>query len=288
MDISVIMSGLPGKMATLVAETIAKRESLEDKNYMGLYGTGLTGENQPDKCSILDREIYLHPPQEHDRTLETIRRITDPTILKIIVDYTHPDAVNKNAELYCEHNLPFVMGTTGGDRKALEQVVLDSGNIAVISPNMAKSIVLFQAMMEYAAQTFPGALQDFTLGIAESHQATKKDTSGTAKAMVSYFNKLGISFKVEDIKMFREPEVQRAMGVPEQYLSGHGWHSYDVLSEDKTVFLGFKHNVNGRQVYADGTIDAIRFLARKVAHPEHGFRIKEGKVYSMIDVLKGN
>ena len=40
------------------------------------------------------------------------------------------------------------------------------------------------------------------------------------------------------------------------------------------------HNINGRQVYVDGTIDAIKFLARKVEKGEKG-------LYSMIDVLRG-
>lgn len=34
----------------------------------------------------------------------------------VAVDYTHPTAVNGNAELYAKHGLNFVMGTTGGDR----------------------------------------------------------------------------------------------------------------------------------------------------------------------------
>lgn len=34
----------------------------------------------------------------------------------VVVDYTHPDAVNSNAEFYAKKGLNFVMGTTGGDR----------------------------------------------------------------------------------------------------------------------------------------------------------------------------
>ena len=39
------------------------------------------------------------------------------------------------------HGLPFVMGTTGGDRAALMEVTRDSGTYAVIAPNMCKQIV---------------------------------------------------------------------------------------------------------------------------------------------------
>ena len=153
---------------------------------------------------------------------------------------------------------------------------------AVIAPNMAKQIVAFQAMMEYAADTFPDVFKGYTLQIRESHQKGKADTSGTAKAMIGYFNRLGIPFSKDQIRMERDPEVQRSeWGVPEAYLSGHGWHTYALRSEDGTVFFEFTHNVNGREIYARGTVDAIHYLAKKVNEGA------KGRVFSMIDVLKG-
>ena len=82
--------------------------------------------------------------------------------------------------------------------------------------------------------------------------------------------------------MIRDTEIQkRRLGVPDEYLSGHGWHTYTLVSGDQTVKFQFIHNVNGREVYASGTIDAVRFLACKV---QEGIK---GKVFSMIDVLRG-
>lgn len=37
----------------------------------------------------------------------------------VLVDYTLPQVLNGNAEFYCQNKLPFVMGTTGGDRDKL-------------------------------------------------------------------------------------------------------------------------------------------------------------------------
>ena len=37
----------------------------------------------------------------------------------VVVDYTLPSAVNDNARFYIGAGVPFVMGTTGGDREAL-------------------------------------------------------------------------------------------------------------------------------------------------------------------------
>jgi len=174
------------------------------------------------------------------------------------------------------------MGTTGGNRQLLEDTVIASSISAVIAPNMAKQIVGFQAMMEYTAKTFPDLFKGYSLEIKESHQKEKADTSGTAKAMVQYFNSLGLPFTQEEINKERDPEIQKnVLGIPEEYLSGHGWHTYSIDSNDKTVNFEFTHNINGRDVYAMGTLDALIYLATKV---QEGV---QGKVFTMIDVLKG-
>jgi len=100
--------------------------------------------------------------------------------------------------------------------------------------------------------------------------------------MVRYFNRLGIPFTDEQIAMERDPQVQSSRwGVPEQYLTGHGWHTYTLVSADKTVRFEFTHNINGRDIYVQGTLDALLYLEKKLAA---GAR---GKLYTMIDVLKG-
>jgi 4-hydroxy-tetrahydrodipicolinate reductase len=174
------------------------------------------------------------------------------------------------------------MGTTGGDRERLMETLGAAALPAVIAPNMAKQIVGFQAIMEYAAREFPGLFSGYSLEIRESHQQGKADTSGTAKAMVQYFNRMGVSFAPEDILRERDPERQRRQwGVPEAHLKGHAWHTYTLVSADETVTFSFTHNVNGREVYALGTLDALVFLEKKIREKE------PARVYSMIDVLKG-
>lgn len=261
--IKVMIAGLPGKMATLVAEYVEKAEDMDLMSFALSEEAG--------KLQIGDTEIFQIALDWHQNRLKELSP-------DVIVDFTQPKSVNRNAELYCQCEIPFVMGTTGGDRDSLTKTVEQSNISAVIAPNMAKQIVAFQAMMEYAAENFPDVFEGYSLKISESHQASKADTSGTAKAMVKYFNKLGISFAEDQILKIRDPETQRKNGVPEKYLNGHGWHTYTLQSEDGTVFFRFAHNVDGRAVYALGTLDGIRFLN------EH--KDEKGKVFSMIDVLK--
>ena len=59
---------------------------------------------------------------------------------------------------------------------------------------LGMQVVAFQAMMEMMAQQFPGAFSGYNLAVTESHQRTKADTSGTAKAVVASLQKLGLDF----------------------------------------------------------------------------------------------
>ena len=272
--IKVMVNGLPGNVSRIVAAQI-----LQDKRFE-LVPYSLTGpEIQESDFVIKSVKVKLIQPDNRKSRVEKIIKSNEGVLS---VDYTHPSAVNSNAELYCDCGLPFVMGTTGGDRVKLEETVVSSSIAAVIAPNMAKQIVGFQAMMAYAADTFPGLFKGYSLEIRESHQEGKADTSGTAKAMVGYFNELGVSFSEDQILKIRDPEVQKTRwGIPEQHLAGHGWHTYTLVSEDQTVRFEFTHNVNGRMVYTLGTLDALQFLSAKV---EAGVN---GKMFTMIDVLKG-
>ncbi len=272
--IKVMVNGLPGNMASAVVQ-----HALNDNRFK-LITQSLTGPEVTKIATIVDSVAFtLIKPQDRDQVIVDIKESNGPFIS---VDFSLPPAVNSNAEFYCKHNLPFVMGTTGGDRDLLTDTLLESSIPAVIAPNMAKQIVGFQAMMEYAAQTFPNLFAGYTLEIIESHQQGKADTSGTAKAMVKYFNSLGMPFTETDIIKERDPETQQSVwGIPAEFLQGHGWHTYALTSGDKTVRLEFTHNVNGRDVYALGTLDAVLYLDKKV---KAGV---QNKIFSMIDVLMG-
>jgi 4-hydroxy-tetrahydrodipicolinate reductase len=274
-NIKVMVNGLPGDMASNVV-----KHTLSDDRFE-LIPYSLTGPEITETEKVIDSvSIRLIQPENRDKAISTLK---EKEGFFLSVDFTLPPAVNSNADFYCKHALPFVMGTTGGDRQALEDTVHNSSISAVIAPNMAKQIVGFQAMMEYASNTFPSLFEGYDLEIKESHQRGKADTSGTAKAMVKYFNSLGVPYGEDDIDKVRDPDVQTSVwGIPEDFLSGHGWHTYRLRSNDKTVVFEFTHNVNGRDVYAQGTVDALIYLADKI---KEGI---QGKVFTMIDVLKGN
>lgn len=264
----VMVNGLPGKMASKIVEHI------QSNNRLCLVPFSLTG---PEIDSSSHSNIELIRPTDREYKMKNIINDYSPFIT---VDYTHLNAVNSNADFYCKNKLPFVMGTTGGDIEVLEEIVKNSKISAVIAPNMAKQIVAFQAMIKYASENFPEAFKGYSLEIKKSYQRGKVDTNGTTKAMIEYFDKLGIPFTKERVITTKDIAEQLELGIPDNALIGYGWHTYTLKSGDGVLFQ-FTYNVNRKDVYTEGTIDAVNYLDKKVKEGN------KGKIYSMIDVLSG-
>ncbi len=271
-----MINGLPGNVATTMAKA-----ALEDHRFE-LVPYSLTGQDIAQKTvTIGSQEIRLVKPDTRD---EIISDILGQAPGLIAVDYTHPSAVEGNLTFYSTNGIPFVMGTTGGDTEKLAALLARGNTPAVIAPNMAKQIVGFQTMMDYAAKTFPDLFKGYSLTVKESHQQAKADTSGTAKAMVGYFKDLGMDFEVDQIRRERDPQTQeREWKIPKEHLDGHAWHTYTLTSPDQTVCFEFTHNINGRQIYVDGTFDAVIFLRKALAAGTAGSRM-----FTMMDVLNTN
>ena len=266
MDVAIMMNGLPGAMGREIAEAALRRG-------VRLAPFALTGPGFGGEVTVGAVTVRLYEPADRAALAARVAAEFPRAGSLVAVDFTHPSAVNGNAAWYASLGLPFVMGTTGGDRPALLRDTAAAGVFAVIAPNMCKQIVALQAALAQMAKDFPGSFSGYALSVAESHQATKADTSGTAKAVADTLAALtGAPFDHADIARVREPAAQLAGGgaahtgvapVPEAALGGHAFHTYRLAAEG--IEFQIRHNVSGRATYAEGTIDAVRFLARQVA-----------------------
>jgi len=211
-DIYVMMNGLPGNMGKEVAAAcIRKGFKIAPYSLTGskTEQTEIDVDDQESGSTSFRVSLIKEGDPGADEAIEKMKREFGKSL--ICIDYTHPSAVSSNAEFYAKHKLNFVMGTTGGDRKRLKETTEKSGVYAVIAPNMGKQIVALQTAIEYMAREFPGSFEGYELSVTESHQSTKADTSGTAKALSKDFSALiGTKFDTEnDIKMIRDEEGQK-------------------------------------------------------------------------------
>lgn len=287
-DVYVMVNGMPGPMATAAAEACLRKG-------LKLSPVAITGPDvEPGTIVVYDtvtkrsanvRLIPSSKVEEIESAIEGLQvAVQSQNQFLLAIDFTHPSAVNENCRLYIRSNVPFVMGTTGGDRAQLLRDVQDAQHVCVIAPNMGKQIVAMQSALENLATQYPGAFAGYKLQVTESHQKTKADTSGTAKAVIASIKQLtnDESFTDDNITMIRQDEESIQFGVPPEALNGHAFHTYTLTSPDGSVQFQLQHNVVGRTVYAEGTADAVKFLAKKLRESS----LKGRHLYNMIDVLE--
>jgi len=268
--IKIAMAGLPGKMSASIAELAIESNGIE------LADLALTGPGVIPEQVIGNKKIALISVEDKESFFSEIKN----SGVDIIVDFSHPSAVSGNVTEYTQRKIPFILGTTGGDYEKAESQVINSQTPAIIAPNMALPIVAITAMFEMCSSEFPGVFSKYNLSVKETHQEGKADTSGTAKALISLLQKTGAQFKEDDLNLCRDSEIQKnEWGIPEEHLSGHAFHTYDLFNSDKSAHFSFSHNVLGRKIYSEGTLDAVRFLASRLDD-------KVTRSYNMIDVLK--
>jgi 4-hydroxy-tetrahydrodipicolinate reductase len=271
-DIYVMVNGMPGPMATAAAEACLRKG-------LKLSPIAMTGPDMvPCSIDVFDTvtqtkaNVRLIPSsnvEEIESSLAGVKEAAGPKGL-LAIDY----------RFYVKNDIPFVMGTTGGDRELL--LADCEGHSCVIAPNMGKQIVAMQAALEDLATKYPAAFEGYKLHVRESHQVTKADTSGTAKAVIDSIKKLSADtdYTVDDVVLIRDEEAALQFGVTENAMKGHAFHTYTLTSPDGSVEFQLKHNVAGRTVYAEGTADAVKFLAKKLRTED------TGKIYTMVNVLE--
>lgn len=258
--IPVLVSGLPGKMATLVAEALVQNEHFDLLPY-----AMTSARHRRTHLDFGEHRVHLIDYCPFDRRPGTIA-----------VDFTTPQSAVMNAIHYTHLRVPFVMGTTGGDRQELENLVRNSEICAVIAPNMAIEVVEVQDELQRLIETSPDHFQGWRMRIQESHQAAKRDVSGTARAFQTQLERLGAIMDGE-IESIRDPEVQRQLGI--QNLDGHAYH-WITLTSPQGETREFRTAIEGRQPYVEGTLAAIRFLAEQTRNGSIG------EVFTMSHVIK--
>lgn len=218
-------------------------------------------------------DVAIIYPENNAHMQSILTHIKEDVGPFIVIDFTAPDAVISNATAYIETDTPFLMGTTGGDRALLGEMVRASRIPAVIAPNMVSQIVMLASMLLWAGQTYDKPLLGWTLKIKESHQAKKKDPSGTGIAFAKLFTEMGAKIDVTDLEQFisvRDREGSLKMNVPEEFLDGHGFHTYSMIDPTGTLSIKLEHNVLGREAYGPNVVKCVHFLRQKMMQGETG------------------
>lgn len=193
--------------------------------------------------------------------LEHIIFLTKPDV---VIDFSNPEAVIKNAQIFSKFKVNIVVGTTGfskiGQRR-LRVYAKRYHNGIVFAPNITLGVNVLMFLSNLTANI----LNDYDFEIMEMHHKNKKDSpSGTAKKIAGEVSRglhaAGVQKAPEELNI----TAVRAGGVI-------GKHEVLIIGEDDKIEIS--HEAFSRKAFALGAIKAARFI-----HNKTGF-------YEMKDVL---
>ncbi|GHV26176.1 hypothetical protein FACS1894176_06380 [Bacteroidia bacterium] len=221
----ILIVGLSGSMGTLTAERM-----LNSDGEYSTTGFGIGADSDNGKIIIIKSGELLQ-----DYLTFSFPKLTEWElgIIKeeqpIIIDFTHKDVIKSNWEKYYKKwGCPLIVGTIGVKK---EDFVGNTAPVIIGSPNLCPQIV--EVLRTFSALEAK-SLEGISFEIIESHQDSKTEVSGTAVRMKELFEKAGAVEK-SPILLVRDKEKQSKMGIPKEYLNGHGWHTYRFFGERDTI-----------------------------------------------------
>ena len=154
--------------------------------------------------------------------------------LDAAVDFTSPAAAPANARAVLEQGVSCIVGTTGWDPEALDELAREHGVRLFVAPNFSVGAVLMMRFAMEAAQYFPRA------EIIELHNEAKVDApSGTAAATARL---IGGDAVIHSVR-----------------LPGLVAHQ-EVIFGAEGQLLTIRHDTTGRESFGEGVLLALEKL----------------------------
>lgn len=195
-----------------------------------------------------------------------------------LIDFTRPQGTLAHLQICAEHKIKCVIGTTGFDTSGKQKIHQAAQNTAIVfAPNMSIGV---NATLKLLAQAAKMLDSSYDVEILEAHHHHKVDApSGTALAMGEAIAKArGVNLdEVADWARHGDTGARQTGNIGFAVIRGG-----DIVGDHTVYFCGagerieITHRSNNRATYAQGSIQAARYLAR------HDFGL-----FDMQDVIAG-
>ncbi len=193
----------------------------------------------------------------------------------VIIDFSHPSALESLLGYAKSNNKPMVMCTTGYSKDQIEKIKEASKrNPIFFSGNMSLGINLLIELSKKAQSVFSTG---FDVEIVEKHHNQKIDApSGTALMIadgISSVREDNVRY-VYDRHSYRKPRAKNEIGI-------HSIRGGTIVGEHEVIFAGhdevfsISHIAQSKEIFAVGSINAAIFLNGK-----------EAGLYDMSDMLR--
>ena len=248
----IAIAGADGRMGRMLIEAVLDSEDL----------TLAVALNQPESPGIgQDAGAFLG--------IETGIRVTDDLAAlaeaDCLIDFTRPQATLTHLQACIEYGVKCVIGTTGFDEAGKQAIQAAGQKTAIVfAPNMSVGVNVTLKLLEMAARLLNSG---YDVEVFEAHHRNKVDApSGTALAMgETIAHAWG-----EDLDEIADWARHGHTGPRETGRIGFSVvRGGDIVGDHTVYFCGtgerieITHRSNNRATYAQGSLRAVRYLARK-------------------------
>ena len=248
----IAIAGADGRMGRMLIEAVLQSEDL----------TLSVALNRPDSpCLGQDAGAFLGQETGVQIT-DNLAALADADCL---IDFTRPEATLKHLDACIEHGVKCVIGTTGFDAAGKKAIQAASQKTAIVfAPNMSVGVNATLKLLEMAARLLNSG---YDVEVFEAHHRNKVDApSGTALAMGEAVAHAW-GEQLEDIADWARhgdtgPRDTGRIGF--SVVRGG-----DIVGDHTVYFCGtgerieITHRSSSRATYAQGSLRAARYLARK-------------------------
>ena len=184
----------------------------------------------------------------------------------VIIDFASAKAVDSLIEYALDKKMPIVLCTTGLSDKQIDKITEASREIAILkSANMSLGINTLVKILKIATDILAKA--DFDIEIVEKHHNKKLDApSGTALLLADSINEVlnqEYEYKFDRSKDFKKRE-KKEIGIS-AVRGGTIVGEHDIIFAGLDEVIEIKHTAYSRAVFANGAIQAAKYLAFKPA-----------------------
>ena len=180
----------------------------------------------------------------------------------VLVDFSHPSALDALLEFCLERSMPAVLATTGYSEQQLEQIGRAAGRIPVFrSANFSLGVNLLMDLVRRAAAALG---EGYDVEIVERHHRRKVDAPSGTALMLADAAAQALPYQpdyVYDRHCVRQARQPREIGIS-SVRGGTivGDHTVIFAGPDEVIELS--HHAASREIFAAGAVRAAKFLAR--------------------------
>lgn len=192
--------------------------------------------------------------------------LTSPTDCKekidCIIDFSHHSATKTLTDYAVSTATPLVLATTGQTPEELAMIENAAKKIPVFfASNMSLGIAVLIRMAKEAAKAFP----DADIEIVETHHNRKLDVpSGTALTIGKALQTVRPDAVLNIGRHENGKRAKKEIDIHSLRMGNVvGIHEVHICTQTQTITL--RHEAHDRSLFAEGAIDAAKFLDRKPA-----------------------